>query len=492
MNKRQVGVAAGHELTAQTALDVLQSGGNAADAAIAAFLTAFIAEPCMASAGGGAFANCYFDRKSPIVFDFFCQTPKIKKTNTDFYPIEVDFGEDKETFHIGLGSSAVPGSIAGVFALHEAYGRIPIRELVRPAIEAAKIGVEINDFQALDLQLLQQIFLTYPTEAYPFVKDDRVLHKGDLLIMPELADFLDYLGSEGRNAFYEGEVARKLTDHYAENGGLLTMDDLRSYTVEIRDGLKQRIDHHNTLYTNPLPSVGGSLLVLGRRAMDKRTSSDKLIQGLAVMDEIGNDPISLAQYLSGNLKPEDNFRGSTSHISVLDAWGNAVSLTTTIGEGNGYFIPGTNIHMNNMLGEAALLPNGIHSWTPNVRLSSMMSPSMIIHDSGRAEIILGTGGAGRIPAALSNVIYNYFEKKMSLEDAVEAPRAFVHKPTIHLEPDFVLDNESGYESSMKIKKWAHRSLFFGGVHAVKNDGKTVLSYGDQRRDGIGLTGYYNE
>ena len=135
----QMKLSAGHEKTAAAAAEVLKIGGNAVDAAIAAFFTSFIAEPCMSSAGGGAFANVFFEGK-PRLYDFFCQTPRNKRpvSAVNFFPITVDFGDTTEEFHVGHGSVAVPGSIAGAFRLHRDFGSIPMRELVQPAMAFAK------------------------------------------------------------------------------------------------------------------------------------------------------------------------------------------------------------------------------------------------------------------------------------------------------------------------------------------------------------------
>jgi gamma-glutamyltranspeptidase/glutathione hydrolase len=152
-------ISAGHEKTAEAASEILKSGGNAYDAAIAAFFASCVAEPCMTGLGGGAFANVFTADGQSMIFDFFCQTPQVKKIAeaVDFYPITVNFGTTTEIFHVGKGSSGVPGAIAGVYALHEKFGSMPMRELVQPAIDLAKNGIVINDFQYFDFQLLESI-----------------------------------------------------------------------------------------------------------------------------------------------------------------------------------------------------------------------------------------------------------------------------------------------------------------------------------------------
>ena len=185
-------IASGHIATTQAAEEVLRAGGNAVDAAIAAFTVAWVAEPCMASAGGGGFAITRVNGDPVLLFDFFCQTPRIKKPaeESDFFPIVVDFGATRETFHVGLGATAVPGAIAGVFALHERYGRMPIRELLQPAIEAAAHGVEINRFQYEGARLLESILRLHPRGRTLFLRNDRLAAVGE--ICPALVERGDH------------------------------------------------------------------------------------------------------------------------------------------------------------------------------------------------------------------------------------------------------------------------------------------------------------
>jgi gamma-glutamyltranspeptidase/glutathione hydrolase len=152
-------VSSGHHRTTGAAQQVLDAGGNAVDAALAAFFMAWVAEPCMAGAGGGGFATVVTQAGEAKVYDFFCQTPFSKQVRNkiDFFPIEVDFGGTVETFHIGRASTGVPGAVAGAVRLHADLGYMPLPELVEPARRAALEGVRVNRFQQLDFQLLAPI-----------------------------------------------------------------------------------------------------------------------------------------------------------------------------------------------------------------------------------------------------------------------------------------------------------------------------------------------
>ncbi len=487
-------VAAGHDATADTAVEILKAGGNAFDAAIAAYLTAFIAEPCMASGGGGAFANVYTASGERLLFDFFCQTPKSKQLSAaiDFQPIEVDFGDTTEVFYTGKGSTGVPGSIAGIFAIHEKLGTMPMSELVKIPIQYAKEGIAINDFQALDLSLLEEIFRMHPRSLELFFREDGTRKQiGDVVQMPGLADFLDYMAREGQAAFYQGEIARKIVEDYQHGGGYLTMTDFKDYKVEIREPLAFPF-RQKTVLTNPLPSIGGTLLCLmllelGENAPQQLPQGEEhILQWYRAQREVSKLSrlpedlrLSLQQVLQRNKK-----HGSTSHFNIVDQWGNAISLTMTIGEGCGYFVEGTDIHMNNMLGEAALLPHGFHTWDEDVRLSSMMSPTIVLNAGGKAEVVLGSGGASRIATAIAQVIHLLLDYQLPVHEAVNLSR-------VHLGHD-VFNIEKGFNHQLSpdlfegtLKAWNNQSLFFGGVHTILRhaDGRLMAS-GDDRRDGV--------
>ncbi|MFK7948076.1 MAG: gamma-glutamyltransferase [Saprospiraceae bacterium] len=334
-------ISAGHEKTAEAASEILKIGGNAVDATIAAFFASFVAEPCMSSAAGGAFANVLFEGQTRL-YDFFCQTPRYKRpiSEVNFFPITVDFGDATEDFYVGHGSVAVPGAIAGAFALHRDFGSIPMRELIQPAMEYAKNGIDLVPFQALDLKLLEPIFRVSPLSKSIFFNDKNEIKKtGSLHHVPKIADFLDFISREGEQAFYLGEVARKIVETQQAKGGYLTREDFEKYQVIVRQPLSFLYNHHQIL-TNPLPSTGGSLIALMMMNLEKTTENHlskeyilNLHQMLEKVADFGKLPHELAKALTENLKKHTSKHGSTTHFNVVDKDGNAVSLTSTNGEG---------------------------------------------------------------------------------------------------------------------------------------------------------------
>ena len=481
----QQAISAGHELTLEVAKEILLAKGNAFDAAIAAHCAMFITEPCMASAGGNGFALTRTAAGQIQFFDFFCQTPLTKKIERplDFYPIAINFGEETEEFHIGLGAAAMPGSIAGIFALHRQHGSMPIKELAQPAIQLAKEGVVLNDFQSFDLDLLAPIFQQDISVKNIFFKNDKVKEKGDVIQMARMADFLDFIAREGERGFYHGEIAKTITNDSQQRGGFLTREDFEKYKVNISAPLQ--IPYKDKFIHLPNgPSKGGAMLAL------MLSQTDNNIQSLALaiqktqllIQQEDQIKISMDEIFPTNnfqLQPSASSLRGTSHFNILDKWGNAISLTSSIGEGCGYFIPHTDMQLNNMLGEIFLLPNGAHSWTPNTRMHSMMTPTMFTDENQNLEFISGTGGANRIPYAIGQVIYHLLEQNLDLRKSTEFPRVHFQNGKFQAEKKFEMPNQSS-----EVNWWDTGSMYFGGVHSILKNEKKIEAIGDARRYGV--------
>ena len=495
-------IAAGHPLTASVAYEVMKDGGNAIDAAVAAFFMSFLTEPCMSSAGGGSFANIFTKNGEAYFLDFFCQTPMQKRSSkvTSCVPVDLDFGGTTERYYVAHGSSAVPGSIAGAFALQERFGTMPMTELVQPLVAAANQGILVNEFQNYEFRLLQSIIAKSEHGRTLFFDGSDVLKVGQKLSMPGLADFMDYCSKEGPDAFYKGEVAEKLVSAHIENGGHITKKDLENYQPIFRKPF--RIPYKKwTILCNPFPAIGGAFLGLFLNHLEARPKADvpygerylsQLYDALAYLLPFRENKNMLLDEV-GRQWPQHSFigkkqlwnskRGSTTHFNVADKWGNAVSLTTSIGEGAGYFLEGTDIQMNNMLGELSLLPNGLNSWKENCRLSSMMTPSVVLDDKGELIMVTGSAGGGRIPTAIGQVIWNILDYDLDVNAAVNGSRAFLGADIFDVE--YGLEEASlELSSKEKINIWKQNSMFFGGVHTLFRKGDEWAAAGDLRRDGV--------
>lgn len=507
-HKTQGAIAAGHVKTAEAGQRMFAEGGNAFDAAVAAVLASFIAEPGLTSPAGGGFLLAHTQENQSILFDFFTQTPSQKRpaAELDFHPIHVNFGDALQTFHIGLGSIAVPGNIAGLLAVQERLGRLPLRIVAEAAIEYAMQGLEITPFQATSLQLLSPILMQAAESRHIFAPQGELLRVGDRLAIPALANALTEIVREGARAFYAGDIAQQLVKDCQEKGGLLTRADLEQYEVILRKPLRVQYRGHQLL-TNPPPSSGGMLIAFALKLLEgldlrnlqfgSTAHYQLLTQVMSLTNTAREDSYHekihqseveheflKADYLQG-FQQHLNKWGSTTHVSTIDAEGNAASVTTSNGEGSAYMIPGTGIMMNNMLGEADLNPTGFHQWTTNQRLSSMMSPTILLQQQTPA-IVLGSGGSNRIRTAILQVISNLIDFQMSIEAAVTAPRVHWEAGLLNIEPPHNLAAAShpDLHELTPCLLWQQQSMFFGGVHAVVRDtNKHLGGVGDPRRGG---------
>lgn len=505
-------IAAGHPLTAEAGIEMLQQGGNAFDAAIAASLAACVTESNLTSVAGGGFLLAHTANGNSKLFDFFSQTPCGKRpiAEIDFYPIEADFGDTTQEFHIGLGSMAVPGVLAGLGEVHRQLGKLPLAVIAEPAIRYARNGIEVDEFCAFCIQILHPILQATASARAIYAPDGKLLQIGDTLRLPDFANTLEYLVQEGFEAFYHGDIAQQIAQDCQKQGGYLTRDDLSQYRVIERPVL-QVAYRDRTLLTNPPPSSGGALIAFALKLLahadlsqDKFGSTThlaKLAQAMRLTNLARRDgydarlyepdvaqrflaDVHLADYLP-QMEAACNKWGSTTHISVIDEAGNAASTTTSNGEGSSYIIPGTGIMMNNMLGEEDLSPNGFHQWQPNQRISSMMAPSILLKN-GYPEAVLGSGGSNRIRTAILQVISNLVDFQLPIAEAVDAPRVHWERSQFHLEPPLQMepDLELAPFADEEIIHWSQRSMFFGGVHAVTRttDG-AFHGIGDARRGG---------
>jgi gamma-glutamyltranspeptidase / glutathione hydrolase len=478
IHQKSGAVAAGHIAIAETAAEVLNEGGNAVDAAIASYLVACIAEPCMASLAAGFFALYWPKDTKPVALDAFCQTPGEKKPmdQTEFFPVEVDFGSQKELFYAGMGSVAVPTAIDGLFSLHQRYASMPLPELAQPAIEAAARGIPLSNFQHHDLTLLTPIYRHDALLRNSLFTNGQLNPPGSNFSLQEFSDYLYFLCRDSARSFYEGEVADRLIQLSESNGGHLSSRDLKSASAHWSDAICTK-GQSGVLYTVPYPSYGAYMLRYWFDSYGRRSAGDfpeKIRRTFRDTFAISRPPASWTKNLSTK---------GTSHFSIIDRSGHSIGVTYSIGEGSGRVIPGTGVHLNNMLGESALLPDGFHSWVPAARLVSMMSPAGVFREKDAARIVLGSGGAGRIPFVLAQAITGWLKETESIASVIEKPRIHYDGVNWHAEPGG--GQLLPVQGTNKVV-WPESNMYFGGVHAVEFDGDGYRAAADFRRDGVGL------
>jgi len=260
-------------------------------------------------------------------------------------------------------------------------------------------------------------------------------------------------------------------------GGALSLDDLASYRVIRRRPLLAPYRGHE-LRTNPPPSSGGLLVALGLRGLGDSEPGPAAIAAAMEAQEAVRGPSFVRSLHRGGAV--QRVLSGTTHISVVDARGDAASLSASLGSGSGVVVPGTGIHLNNMLGEADL----VEQTRPGERLTSMMAPSVVLRD-GLPRLVLGSAGSARLRGAILQVAANVVARGMGVEEAVEAPRLHVEDGIANCEDADAADvlESAGYP----VVRFRRRNLYFGGVSAVelRPDG-TLAASGDPRRGGAAV------
>jgi gamma-glutamyltranspeptidase / glutathione hydrolase len=514
-------IAAGHPLTAQAGAGVLEDGGNAVDACVAAAFVSWVTESPLTGPGAGGFMLVHRARdRSDRLLDFFVAVPGrglAPEAGGEMEAVEVAFdAETLQTFRVGAAACAVPGTVAGLAEAHRLYGRLPWSELIAPAVGLARAGVEVSESQAVLHTMLDPI-LRWGTEARRIYGEECRLAAGDLVSMTDLAQTLERLASEGADAFYTGELAQELSACVLAQGGRITTEDLAAYRVVRRRPVRAAYRGHDFV-SNPPPSSGGILVAFVLRVLERLGEVEApgtaaaIARLAAVMREAtkarqGGFPAGLhrgglaARLLSESRVREAVVRAgeavgesvrepigapSTTHVSVIDTAGNAASLSSSTGCGSGVVVPGTGIHLNNMLGEEDLNPGGARR-TPGWRLTSMMAPSIVLRE-GRPRLVVGSAGSVRLRAAILQIVVNVVDHGLSVEEALSAPRVHLDDGRLHLEGGIEADVAAELESrGYPVTRWRSRNPYFGGASAVgfRDDGRLEAA-GDPRRGGAGV------
>jgi len=519
-------VVAGHPATADAGTAILRAGGNAVDAALAAVSTSFCSEPVLTSAGGGGFMLLAHAGNATL-YDGFTRMPSGRCTNpnTGLQAIPIDFGDSVQTFHIGPASVGTPSLLAMLVQAHRQHGKIPLIDALAPGIDAARNGVRLNRLQASFIQLLTPILTSSADCKAIHAPDGTLLGEADLFLNRDLANTMEMLCHEGIAEMYHGDLARQIVAA-CQPHGLLDIDDMRAEQVTLRQPLSTPL-FGGTLLTNPPPSSGGLLITLAANLLEqlmqiessKKTHWPILMSAvLSVASRIRHDdkawpgldkrihepaitadilaPERIKQHLEKILHtlehPNDspvfepaNRHGSTTHISIVDKNGLAVSLTSSNGEGSGIVVPGTGIHLNNMLGEEDINPLGLHTLKAGLSLPSMMAPSIYLKH-GNPAVVLGSGGSNRLRGAILQVLTRHLLLGQDIATAVHAPRLHNEGNRLDIEPDFLSEHEKNQcrEMGWELNQWQHQSVYFGGVNALTCDANGGLhGCGDPRRGG---------
>ncbi len=486
-------VAAGHPLSVRAGADALRSGGTAVDAALAAMLASCACEPLLTGLGAGGYMLVCPVEEPAVLLDFFVEAPgrgADLAARGELVPVSVSFGEAVQVFNIGPASVGTYGVPAGICAAARRFGRLPLAELAAPAVRLARDGVLVSRQQAYLLEILGGIVTSTPEASARFAPAGRMLAEGERLVQPELATALEQLASEGAEPFYRGEPAARIARWVGERGGLLTAEDLAQYRVIDRRPVSADYRGRRIL-TNPPPSAGGILIARALAELEALPAASGPVELVAVMEHTQalrtpefldglDDPTFVERFLGSGRGPF----GSTTHTSVIDAAGAACSVTCSNGACSGVIVPGTGIHLNNMLGEQDLNPLGFHRFPPGRRLPSMMAPTVVLRD-GVPELVLGSAGSNRIRSAILQAILRGIDDEMRATEAVQAPRLHVEDGIVYAEPGIdVAELEAGGHT---VARFRAPNLFFGGVQLAGRTAEGEFhGAGDPRRGGDAL------
>jgi len=530
-------VVSGHHLASEVGRDGLARGGNANDAVVATAIAAAVVLPSAGNIGGGGFIVYHGADGSTTSFNFREKAPlaatrdmyvgsdgDILKTDQPWTSLGGGVGD--EANHHGLLAVGVPGTVAGLFLAHQRLGSIPWSDLVEPAVRLAEDGFPSSWAMQRIQETIQINADDVPSTAKAFLNNGVPYEPGEIWRQPDLAATLKRIQDDGRDGFYKGKTARLIADFMRENGGLITEEDLAGYEAV------EQLPIHGTyrgydVYSMSPPSSGGTALVemlnilegynlmtaghnsarylhllaeTMRRAYSDRAlylgdpafNPDMPIETLTSKEHAAELRANINEYKASvsdsarfNMAYESE---ETTQISVVDGEGNAVSMTYTLeyGYGSRIVVEGAGFLLNNEMGDFNPIPGltntrGRIGTDPNLvspekQMLSSMTPTILARD-GRPVLVLGTPGGRTIINSVLQVILNVIDHKMTLGQAVEAPR--IHHQWL---PDQIRYEEYGFspDTIRLLKRMGHKTVprgSQGSISAIWIDWEEGIIYG---------------
>jgi gamma-glutamyltranspeptidase/glutathione hydrolase len=511
-------VVSSERRASEVGLSILKAGGNAVDAAVATAFALAVTYPGAGNIGGGGFLVLHTQDGRVTTFDFREKSP-LAASPTMFLDERGDI-RDKAN-HEGILSAGVPGSVAGLELAHRKYGKLAWNDLLRPAVQLADEGFPVSRYFSKNIDTIYRAkFSRFPSSARVFLKPDGTVYQpGEIWRQPDLAATLKRIQSEGAKGFYRGETARLIVDFMKKNGGLITAEDLAKYEAVERKPLRGSYRGLDIYAMGP-PSSGGVVLLEMLNILEgfdlARTGHGSAPHLHLLTEAMRSAYLDRARYLgdpeanpdmpvelliskehAASLRraiPLDRARKSrvedleapaegphTTHLSVMDKEGNAVSLTTTIESwyGSAIVVQGAGFVLNNEMGdfnpvpgktdERGLIGTKANTIAPGKRMLSNMCPT-IIAKGGRPFLVIGCPGGRAIPSAVLQIILNVVDFRLNIAQAIARPRA--HHQWL---PD-VTEYENGVFSadSLQIyKMMGHKSRENKSLEA--NDAMGILA-----------------
>jgi gamma-glutamyltranspeptidase/glutathione hydrolase len=463
-------VVAQEQRAARIGVEILDRGGNAVDAAVAVGFALAVTYPRAGNIGGGGFMVIHLAKGNRDVAIDYRETAPAAATATMF--LDAQGNPDPQKSRDSGLAVGVPGTVAGLALALEKYGsgKLSLAELLAPAIDLAQKGFPVEDDLADSLPQASERFKRWPSSAAIFLDGGQPMHEGDRLIQLDLADTLQAIADNGPRAFYTGRIAKQIADAVRSAGGIMTVDDLKNYRAVERPVVRGTY-RGTDIISMPPPSSGGVALIemlnilegydlgkLGRgvetfhdmiEAMKRAYADRAAFMGdpdsvkmpiarltskkyaAALRAQIGERATPAADIHPG--KPTDGEGRNTTHFSIIDRDGNAVSNTYTLNfsYGLGLVADGTGVLLNNELDDFNAKPGAANAYGlvgfnanlpgPNKRPLSSMTPTIVLK-GGKPFLITGSPGGSRIITAVLQVIVNVVDFHMGIADAVSAPR----------------------------------------------------------------------
>jgi gamma-glutamyltranspeptidase/glutathione hydrolase len=516
-------VASSSPIASQVGVDIMKKGGNAVDAAVAVGFALAVTHPSAGNIGGGGFMVIHLSRGRSTTIDFREVAPRA--ATRDMYLDKNGNATDQS--RVGPLAVGVPGSVAGLALAEQEYGKLTLADVMAPAIDLAANGFILNDHEAESLAHAKSLFDTFPASAKKFLKDGEPYHTGDRLVQPDLAKTLRLIAAHGAAAFYHGPIADQIAAEMKAHGGLITTADLAAYKPVERQPIEGTYRGYDVISMPPASSGGIALVELlnilegypiakdGFNTpqtihlmveAEKRVYADRSRwmgdTAFFHVPEAGLTSKAYAASLRAGIDPKKATPSTaiapgapaayessqTTHYSVVDASGNAVSTTTTLngGFGNGEVVAGAGFLLNNEMDDFSAKPGvpnmfGLtggeaNAIQPGKRMLSSMSPTIVTKD-GKVFLVVGSPGGSRIITTVLQVIVNVIDHGMNLQQAVDAPR-FHHQWL----PDDIRIERKGFPPALvqalgKMGYQVKAEGDMGDVEAIMIDPATGARYG---------------
>jgi gamma-glutamyltranspeptidase / glutathione hydrolase len=509
---------------------ILKKGGNAYDAAVAVAFALAVTYPSAGNIGGGGFALVRTAQGATNFIDFREKAPG--RASRDMYLDAA--GKPTRDSVVGWRASGVPGTVRGLELLHKKYGKLPWKTVVAPAVKLAKQGFEVSYFLERGLRGQARRFEAFAESKRVYLRDGKFYEAGETIRLPELARTLGRIQKRGAAEFYTGETARIFADEMAKNGGMISLEDLRRYEAVERKPLTGSYRGYDLLLAPPPSSGGIGLLqmmgMLERLGYEKAAPTgaqsahliaEAMKRYYADRAEFLGDPdfvkvpvaaLTSPQYIAGRAASIDREKATpsselnhgvpapaeespeTTHLSIVDAAGNAISLTYTLngGYGSGVTVPRLGFLMNNEMDDFSVKPGAPNMFgavggaanaiAPDKRMLSSMTPTILTKD-GKLFLVIGAPGGTRIITGVMQSILNVVDFKMNVEDAIGAPR--LHHQWA---PDkLYLERGWSPDTAAILRRMGHNvespSSGVGNVHGILVEEKWLQGSADGRSNG---------